>query len=154
VVLVIYVSSLDYFIVAYCYSLFHIIIPYFSFLLMFSSLTFYLLAIIFKIPLFLLFLLSSFHLRGTVTFALLCETPSRYCIEYSDGTLHDVWTFELIAIVSAFVAIVGYLRVSFLQKQEQQEYGMIQQHNDMQIQTEESDDNTILLVRNDNGVST
>jgi hypothetical protein len=88
-----------------------------------------------------------------VTFALLCETPSRYCIEYNDGALHDVWTFELIAIVSAFVAIVGYLRASFLQKQEQQEYGMIQQQNDLQNQTEESEVSIILLERNDNGIS-
>jgi hypothetical protein len=89
-----------------------------------------------------------------VTFALLCETPSRYCIEYNDGTLHDVWTFELIAIVSAFMAIVGYLRASFLQKQEQQEYGLIQQQNDLQNQTEDSEDNAILLERIDNGIST
>jgi hypothetical protein len=92
-----------------------------------------------------------------VTFALLCETPSRYCIEYNDGTLHDVWTFELIVIVSAFVAIVGYLRASFLQKQEQLlEYGMIQQpQNDLQNnQTEESEDNIILLERNEYGIST
>ena len=92
-----------------------------------------------------------------MTFALLCETPSRYCIEYNDGTLHDVWTFELIVIVSAVVAIVGYLRASFLQKQEQLlEYGMIhQQQNDLQNnQTEESEDNIILLERNDYGIST
>lgn len=89
-----------------------------------------------------------------MTFALLCETPSRYCIEYNDGTLHDVWTFELIVIVSAFVAIVGYLRASFLQKQEQLEYGMIQQQNDLQNQIEESEDNIILLERNDHGIST
>ena len=96
-----------------------------------------------------------------MTFGLLCETPSRYCIEYNDGTLHDVWTFELIVIVSAVVAIVGYLRASFLQKQEQLlEYGMIQQqqNNDLQNmhnQTEdESEDNIILLERNDYGIST
>lgn len=91
-----------------------------------------------------------------MTFALLCETPSRYCIEYNDGTLHDVWTFELIVIVSAFVAIVGYLRASFLQKQEQLlEYGMIQPQNELQNnQTEESEDNIILLERNDYGIST
>ena len=90
-----------------------------------------------------------------MTFALLCETPSRYCIEYNDGTLHDVWTFELIVIVSAVVAIVGYLRASFLQKQEQLlEYGMIQQQNNLQNQTEESEDNIILLERNEYGIST
>ena len=91
-----------------------------------------------------------------MTFGLLCETPSRYCIEYNDGTLHDVWTFELLVIVSAVVAIVGYLRASFLQKQEQLlEYGMIQPQNDLQNQTEEeSEDNIILLERNEYGIST
>jgi hypothetical protein len=55
-----------------------------------------------------------------VTFSLLCDTPSRYCIEYSNGTLHDVLTFELIVVVSAIIAIVGYLRASVLYQAEQQ----------------------------------
>lgn len=54
-----------------------------------------------------------------MTFSLLCDTPSRYCIEYNDGTLHDVLTFELIVVVSAILAIVGYLRASVLYQAEQ-----------------------------------
>jgi hypothetical protein len=55
-----------------------------------------------------------------VTFSLLCDTPSRYCIEYNNGTLHDVLTFELVVVVSAIIAIVGYLRASVLYQAEQQ----------------------------------
>jgi hypothetical protein len=54
-----------------------------------------------------------------VTFSLLCDTPSRYCIEYNNGTLHDVLTFELIVVLSAIIAIVGYLRASVLYQAEQ-----------------------------------
>jgi len=91
-----------------------------------------------------------------LTFALLCETPSRYCIKYSNGTLHDVLTFELIAIISAGLAIIGYLRASFLQKQQKQQrdHQMVQRQNELQRQREESDDNTMLLEHNDIGVST
>lgn len=53
-----------------------------------------------------------------MTFALTCETQSKYCIEYSNGTLHDVWTFEFIALVSVVVAIGGYLRASKLHRSE------------------------------------
>ena len=56
--------------------------------------------------------------RYTVTFALICETPSKYCIEYINGTLHDVWTFELITLVSVVAAIVGYLRAAHLYQSE------------------------------------
>ena len=97
-----------------------------------------------------------FLIRGTVTFALLCDTPSRYCIKYSNGTLHDVLTFELIAIISAGLAIIGYLRASSLQKQQKQQrdHQMVQRQSELQRQIEESDDNTVLLEHNDNGVST
>jgi hypothetical protein len=55
-----------------------------------------------------------------VTFSLLCDQPSRYCIEYSNGTLHDVLTFELLVVVSAVFAIVGYVRASMLFQSEQE----------------------------------
>ena len=55
----------------------------------------------------------------SVTFSLLCKTPSRYCIEYSDGTLHDVLTFELIVGISAAFAILGYWRAYSLFQAEQ-----------------------------------
>ena len=59
-------------------------------------------------------------LATTVTFALLCDTPSRYCIEYSNGSLHDVLTFELIAVLSAILAVLGYLRASVLHQSEEE----------------------------------
>jgi len=55
---------------------------------------------------------------SSVTFALTCDTPSKYCIEYSNGTLHDVWTFEFISLVSVLVAIGGYLRAMKLRQRE------------------------------------
>lgn len=55
-----------------------------------------------------------------MTFSLLCEHPSRYCIEYRNGTLHDVLTFELIVAVCAIVAILGYLRASVLYQSERE----------------------------------
>jgi len=55
-----------------------------------------------------------------LTFSLLCDDPSfRYCIQYSDGTLHDVLTFELIVVISSIVAILGYLRASTLYRKQQ-----------------------------------
>ena len=71
-----------------------------------------------------LLLLSSFFVCArsfsglTVTFSLLCETPSRYCVEYSDGSLHDVLTFELIVLLSAAFAVFGYLRASAIYQSE------------------------------------
>lgn len=61
-------------------------------------------------------LYSSFWL---VTISLVCEEPSRYCIKYRSGTLHDVLTFEMIVLVSAILAIVGYLRASTIFRTEQ-----------------------------------
>ncbi len=54
-----------------------------------------------------------------MTFSLLCEESSRYCIEYSNGTLHDVLTFELIVVICAVFAVVGYFRASALFEAEQ-----------------------------------
>lgn len=84
---------------------------------------------------------------STVTFALTCETQSRYCIEYSNGTLHDVWTFESIALVSVVVAIGGYLRASKLHKSENNGSRQDDAHT-----RPESD--VGIGGRNDNGVST
>lgn len=56
-----------------------------------------------------------------VTFSLLCDTPSKYCIEYSNGGLHDVLTFVLIAALSTLVAIAGYLRASAIHQSEQRD---------------------------------
>jgi hypothetical protein len=81
-----------------------------------------------------------------VTFSLLCDTPSRYCIEYSNGTLHDVLTFELIVIVSAVFAIVGYLRASILYKQERED-------DRLSDDTPTDDDNAVLLDHNEAATS-
>lgn len=59
----------------------------------------------------------------SVTFSLLCKTPSRYCIEYSNGTLHDVLTFELVVVISAAFAILGYWRAHNLFQAEQGSLG-------------------------------
>lgn len=66
-----------------------------------------------------------------LTFALTCDTPSKYCIEYSDGTLHDVLTFGLISLASALVAIGGYLRASQLYRRESSRPNAVgeEQHN-------------------------
>jgi hypothetical protein len=64
---------------------------------------------------------DTYYYITTVTFSLLCDTPSRYCIEYNNGTLHDVLTFELIVVISAIIAIAGYLRASVLFQAEQQQ---------------------------------
>ena len=60
-------------------------------------------------------------LLNSVTIGLSCEEPSRYCIEYRNGTLHDVLTFEMIVVVSTMVAIVGYLRAAAIFGTEQQD---------------------------------
>ena len=59
--------------------------------------------------------------RTIVTFSLLCDNPaSRYCVEYSNGTLHDVLSFELIVGGFGIFAILGYWRSSVLFESEQQ----------------------------------
>ena len=47
-----------------------------------------------------------------LTFSLHCSSPARYCIEYNDGSLHDVLTFVVIVLLAAALAIVGYIRAS------------------------------------------
>ena len=49
-----------------------------------------------------------------LTFSLLCSQESHHCVRYHDGTLHDVFSFELIVIISSAAAILGYLRASRL----------------------------------------
>jgi hypothetical protein len=47
-----------------------------------------------------------------LTFRLLCKDESAYCVEYSDSTLHDVLTFEVLVCLTAVLAIVGYWRAA------------------------------------------
>ena len=49
---------------------------------------------------------------------LSCSLPSKYCIEYEDGTLHNVLAFELLVMSTALFAILGYWRASVLFQQE------------------------------------
>lgn len=50
----------------------------------------------------------------SVTFVLLCKQPARYCIEYTNGTLHNVFLFEFIVVISAILAVWGLIRASAL----------------------------------------
>lgn len=58
-----------------------------------------------------------------LSFYLTCGKKSSYCVEYNDGTLHEVLTFELLVVVTSILAIVGYLRASILFQSEQPEPG-------------------------------
>mmetsp|Transcript_23478 Transcript_23478/g.35647 ORF Transcript_23478/g.35647 Transcript_23478/m.35647 type:complete len:478 (+) Transcript_23478:131-1564(+) len=60
-----------------------------------------------------------------LTFRLLCNHPSRYCVRYSDGTFHDVLTFELIVCITGIFAILGYWRGSVLHAEEQMQLAAI-----------------------------
>lgn len=53
-----------------------------------------------------------------LTFTLLCSQESRFCVRYSDGSLHSVFSFELLVVFTAIMAIVGYLRASRLYQAE------------------------------------
>lgn len=54
------------------------------------------------------------------SFRLLCEDPSAYCIEYSDRSLHDVLSFEVLVCVTAALAVVGYCRAASIHQLEQE----------------------------------
>lgn len=54
-----------------------------------------------------------------LSFRLLCERKSNYCVEFSDGSLHNVLSFELLVIMSVIFAIGGFWRASILYKREQ-----------------------------------
>lgn len=54
-----------------------------------------------------------------LTFRLVCVKPSKYCIKYHDGSLHDVLSFELLVCGASVLAILGYSRASSLYKAEQ-----------------------------------
>eukprot|EP00579_Thalassiosira_antarctica_P027833 CAMPEP_0202028392 /NCGR_PEP_ID=MMETSP0905-20130828/63426_1 /ASSEMBLY_ACC=CAM_ASM_000554 /TAXON_ID=420261 /ORGANISM="Thalassiosira antarctica, Strain CCMP982" /LENGTH=557 /DNA_ID=CAMNT_0048592097 /DNA_START=102 /DNA_END=1773 /DNA_ORIENTATION=+ len=46
----------------------------------------------------------------SVTGALQCEEVSKYCMEYSDGSIHNVLVMELVIIATAVVAIPSFWR--------------------------------------------
>lgn len=47
-----------------------------------------------------------------------CSSPGTYCIEYADGTLHNVLSYELLIMVSAVLAALGYWRAAVLYRRE------------------------------------
>jgi len=47
-----------------------------------------------------------------------CSSPGTYCIEYADGTLHNVLSYELLIMVSAVLAVFGYWRAAVLYRRE------------------------------------
>jgi MFS family permease len=49
-----------------------------------------------------------------VSFRLSCSHPSTYCIEYRDGSLHDIFSFGLMVVLTACFAILGYWRASII----------------------------------------
>ena len=55
-----------------------------------------------------------------LSFRLLCEKKSKHCIEFRDGSLHDVLSFELLVVMSVIFAIGGYWRASILYEREQE----------------------------------
>lgn len=57
-----------------------------------------------------------------LTFQLTCATRGPYCIEYGNGTLHDVLSFELLVCIAAIVAVLGYWRASTLYFNESHAY--------------------------------
>jgi len=87
-----------------------------------------------------------------LTFALICDTPSKYCIEYSDGSLHDVWTFESIALVSVVAAIGGYLRAFQLHRRNDS-YSSHEGLSRLPLPDDNYDDENNMLRRNGDGVT-
>ena len=49
----------------------------------------------------------------------MCTTEGSYCIKYTNGTLHDVLTFELVVCSSAIIAVLGYLHAMSIQEEEE-----------------------------------
>lgn len=47
-----------------------------------------------------------------LTFQLTCSDLGPYCIEYGNGTLHNVLTFEILVCTAAICAVFGYWRAS------------------------------------------
>ena len=47
-----------------------------------------------------------------MTFTLLCAHESDYCVQYKDGSMHDVLSFELAIVAVAVAAIAGYWKAS------------------------------------------
>ena len=53
-------------------------------------------------------------LAYVLSFRLTCDRASTYCIEYRDGSLHNLFAFGMIVVVSSAAAVLGYLRAAYL----------------------------------------
>ena len=58
-----------------------------------------------------------------LTYRLFCDDPSRYCVVYTDGTMHNVFTFPFLICISGIVAVLGYWRASVLYRREEEGRG-------------------------------
>ena len=43
-----------------------------------------------------------------------CSEAGNYCIEYADGRLHDVLSFEMLIMIVAILGIFGYIRARYM----------------------------------------
>ena len=50
----------------------------------------------------------------SVTGALRCDTVGTYCLEYTDGSIHNVLVMELVIIVLAVIAIPSFWRANWM----------------------------------------
>jgi hypothetical protein len=55
-----------------------------------------------------------------VSFSLVCLQQSRSCVQYTDGSLHDVGKFQRIIVFTTVLAVVGYWRAAQLYHKEEQ----------------------------------
>ena len=50
----------------------------------------------------------------SVTGALECDAASRYCLEYSDGSIHNVLVMECVIIITALIAVPSFWRAAWM----------------------------------------
>ena len=55
----------------------------------------------------------------SVTSALSCDEASRYCLEYTDGSSHNVLFMELLIVATAVVAIPSFMKAIRMHRHEQ-----------------------------------
>jgi hypothetical protein len=88
-----------------------------------------------------------------LTFSLLCDNNQHqhdsfisritngWCVEYHDGTLHNVGAFELLVLGTCLLAILGYLRASHLHHQLGRHDELMHHQEDLLLQEEEDSAN-------------
>lgn len=54
----------------------------------------------------------------SVTGALQCEKVSKYCMEYNDGSIHNVLVMEMVIITTAIIAIPSFWRAVSMNRKE------------------------------------